>query len=42
MNSIEAKKKEFEKNSVFKKFKVLHLVIVNKNYRKRGIFHLKQ
>jgi hypothetical protein len=42
MNSKEAKKKESEKDSVFKKFNLLHVVIVNKNYRKRSINTLKQ
>ncbi len=42
MNSIEAKKKESEKDSVFNKLSVLRVVIVNKNYRKRGINTLKQ
>lgn len=42
MNSLEAKKKESEKDYVFNKFNVLRVVIVNKNYRKRGTTILKQ
>jgi hypothetical protein len=39
MNMKEVKKKEAEKGSLFKKLKLLRIVIVNNHYKKQGIFN---